>query len=278
MEQGQGAFSIAGMSVGVLGEALERMPSVLGSGMVAYGLVFVADTAATLALVPMPGLLARVAALVLWLLTLVASGIVIASVAVPLHRLTLGGEASPQGIHLFHSRTLRFAWWLIAFELVWAAGVVCAIALVVTAGAPVAARFGGASALIVGLTFVTTRLSVVFPGLAMDVDYPSAVGRLRHAWAISRGRLWTIVGSSIVALFPLVLAVGVVMLLAGGLSVAFGARPGGGHALLSLPFWIGLIGSCVIHVFGAALGAATLSFNYRFGGGPHAEQTAETFA
>lgn len=277
MENGRDVFAIARMSGGVVSDALESMPSVLGSGMVVYAVVYLVESAGAFWLVPVLGPLSRAAAFVLWLLAVVASGIVIASVAVPVHRLTLGGETSPQGISLFHPRTLRFAWWLIAFELVWVMGLLGVIALAVTSIGLAPIRFGATLVVLGGLIFVTTRLSMVFPGLAMDVPYASAAVRLREAWAISRGRFWAIVGSSIVAFLPLVIAVGVVTLLAGGFSVAVAGAPAGA-SMLSLAFWIGLISSAVIRVFGAALGAAVLSFNYRFGGGPHAEQTAETFA
>lgn len=262
-EDSPGAFMIAGMSWAILAEAVATMPKLLLSAMAAYGLLQVAEW-------KLGGMLASLAAgsasfkplavYGIYVLGAAAQTVVLASVAVAIHRLILRDETAGGAIAPFGARTLRFAGW------VWFLSLTTAVALVPFG---LAGLLPGRFALIGKLVFMVgafvvvillnTRLSLVLPAVAIDLPAESAIGRLRAAFDLSRGRFWRILWSMLLTFVPFILVTWIVALLA----ALLGGIAQGDLAGINATSWPILIVVAIGRVVTAAAGAAVLSWNFR---------------
>jgi len=255
-----GVFDTAGMSWVILGEAVEAMPSLFASGIIVNVLVnLVASrllgSIAAATTLGTSSVLGRLVYDVCNVPVEFCSFAVLAAMAIPIHRLVLRDEKSDDGVSLFSRRTLHFALWLMFFH-------VCslAVSIVGLAVESFALLLGVTTVfMLAGSMFVAaTRCSLLFPAVALDLPSASMRDQLMQAWSQSRGWFWRLFGSSLLAFLPLVIGTGVLVLV---LNLMFGAA----FALSKHNVhWQMDVVSGLLQPIGAALGAAVLSWNYRF--------------
>ncbi len=255
---------VAGMSWVILREAAQTMPALLASGIAAYGILGVAEHQLQPAIATlMPHIASPVLQSIAGFLALLPisflRALVLAAVAIPIHRLVLMDEKIDRPVKLFSARTLVFAGWLVALEFAYFA---IPVPLAFLAGAPRSAVAVVAVLEIVGFVYMfyaVTRLSLLFPAVALGVPSESPRDRLGQAWHLSRGYFWRILVSALLAVIPLALATGLVSVVMLGFTIGLQQ----GLAALHTGWWSVLI-ETLSRPLGAVLGAAALSWNYRF--------------
>lgn len=260
-----GAGLVTSLSWTVLAEALQDMPTLFLSALAVNGAILALQWALTDRMpIPTPGQGPIVHALgiaSIYLVVYAAHSLVLASVAVAIHRLILRDEKADHAIAPFKSHTLRFAAWLTGLQLLWT---------FVLLPAPMRA-IGGIGLLAVAMVavaiailFVTTRLSLMLPAIAIEAPAASLRQRIAASWALSRGRFWMLFLSGLLVMVPLfigmfILGLAVFAAFALVLTVAGESV----HYLGSSMSWPKLILDDISRVMTAALGAAVLSWNYR---------------
>ncbi|HUO93786.1 MAG TPA: hypothetical protein VMU22_12730 [Rhizomicrobium sp.] len=180
----------------------------------------------------------------LWLARLV----LIAWVAVTVHRFILLQEATSGFGPLLHRNAWAFAGWLAAIGL---------ISAVVDFPMPWAVRLPA----LIPLSIVDIRSSLLFPAVAIGSADGSVVGRLRASWGRTRGRVLSLLYATIVTILPL-FGVAIAVILVEFLSFAISDWPDSaqGSAISGL---IELLLSSTSGVYGAMCGAAVASLAYR---------------
>jgi hypothetical protein len=180
----------------------------------------------------------------LWLAPL----IVMACVAVTVHRFILLREATGGFGPLKH----RYAWTFV----VWLAGVEL-LSVVVDVPMPLAVRVLA----LIPLAIVDIRLSLLFPAVAVGVAEGGVVDRLRASWHRTRGRVLSLLYATIVTILPL-LGIAIVFMFIEFLSFGISDWPDSaqGSAITGL---IRLLLSSASHIYGAMCGAAVASLAYR---------------
>ena len=258
------SFTVAGMSWVILREAVQSMSALIASGVIAYALVSAANwkfqqEVAELTKGIAAGGLRATAYLLASLPLFFLHSIVLAAIAIPIHRLVLRDEKANEPVKLFAPRTFAFAGWLVATQFAYVA-IMLPLALLSDAYPVLKALFMTIEiAAVVALFVVVTRLSLLFPAIALGLPVGGAADRLRQAWALSRGFFWRIVVSTFFAVIPL----GVVMVLVGLVALIVLMAFNTEHSVSLLPWWQA-IATTVSQPVGAVLGAAALSWNYRF--------------
>jgi hypothetical protein len=255
-------FSIAGMSLSALVEAVQDMPSLFVSGVVAFALVEFADHALT-QIVGRPGGLTAwsigAALRVLPVDTAIAicESLVAAVMAIPIHRLVLRNEKLDASISPFTPTALRFALWLTGLQLMW---ILLAFATHVLEGMirPIP-LFSALFVAGVAILVVQVRVSLVYPAIALDLPNTGIADMARQAFDLSRGRSWLIVLSEITAVFPLAIGIAIVSWAVWSLIPLVGSGETG-----NLRVWWNLLVRAIEQPFVVALGAAVLSWNYSF--------------
>jgi hypothetical protein len=259
-----GVFDTAAISWVVLREAVVTMPTLFASGIIAYALIYVgASRLGVVITAPRVGGPASFVGIPVYVafraLTDFCESVVLASIAIPMHRLVLRNERSDHGVEIFSRRTLHFAFWLTVFQLAWLA--LTLIEVVAAKAAPILVTIAvtASLSLIVVLFVVEVRLGFLFPALALDLPSPSHKGRLADAWKLSQGRFWRLLGSTLLAALPLALGSAIL----GFVVLALTA----GHSFQDTSesiHWWQIVSSALLKPIGAALGASVLSFNYSF--------------
>ena len=181
--------------------------------------------------------------------------IVLAGVAVPVHRLVLLGETGDGIVHLFSGRVWRFAFWLIALQM---CGFVALLPLPLLFGATpleTTVIVAGMIAFLLALTVVAVRLSLVFPAIAIDAE---AKGRLAASWALSRHRFWRLVVTAVFTMVPLLLLMLLATLAASWLIGLSGSLV----SVFDTLMWFEVAVTALSRPVGVALAAGVLSWNY----------------
>jgi hypothetical protein len=262
-EDDPNARLIAGMSIVIVREAFGSMPLMFLSAIVAYGLLAFCIKALTITLIRTnyAGVVASLPELnmnfLLVLVLLLCQNLVLACVAIAMHRLILLDETQRGTIFPFSWRVLLFTAWLFVVRLpTW-----FMIALSPFVYSPVHAVKTVASFLVVGLIVAlivsTVRLGLIFPAIAIDAPSESFLNRVAVAWRLSRHRFWRLWSSTWLALLAmLAVVIGVTVVLVIVLAIA--------HELIPpVIAQLSLLASAITIVFSAALIAASLSWNYR---------------
>jgi len=154
------------------------------------------------------------AQLVIALLSLFLRLLILAPVAVAVHRFILLGERTPGIISLRPSYTRRFALWLWGFSLV--------ISVVIGVGASLSLNFvlGAFGKLIFIISVVSVAVCsvfcvLIFPAVAIDEPSSGLRDRLGASWRRMDGHFWLFTGLSIATVLAVVL---VVIVFAGALT------------------------------------------------------------
>ncbi|HWY61543.1 MAG TPA: hypothetical protein VNW15_06555 [Rhizomicrobium sp.] len=153
-----------------------------------------------------PRLTATLVQIAIAVLVLFLRMLILAPVAVAVHRFVLLGERTPGIISLRPSYTRRFALWLCAISLAFFA--VAALGAALSLSFVLGAR--GKLFFFVSLiaAIVCSVFSVlVFPSIAIDESSSGWRGRLGASWRRMDGHFWLFVGLSLVAILPIVLVV-----------------------------------------------------------------------
>ncbi len=184
----------------------------------------------------------------------ILDSIVMAAVAVPVHRMVLLGETRDGFVALFSGRTWRFAFWLVVLEM--SAFLALLPLPLLLRASPVETYLvvAAMAAFLVALAFVVVRLSLVFPAIAIDVR-----GGAAASWALSRGRFWRIVVTAVFTLIPLLFAMLLATLAASWLIGLSGSLVNVFDTLM----WFEIVVTALSRPIGVALAAAVLSWNYR---------------
>lgn len=242
-------FGIARQSWGVAFGAARRMPLLFGSAALLLVLLSLgngavlsllgipylgvhSDPHAVFARLPAQSLVAAVFAVI--------RPLFVAPWAIGVHRLALLGEAA-DGVSVARTpRQLRFAAWAAGVSLLFTIPAVLQAFLL-----PVDAAAGALVplALLVVSAIVAVRLTLVFPGLALEAPEAAREGR-----ALTQGHGWRIVGAALLTMVPLFVLAGVLLY---GLAHGDPASPAGE------------IVNAIGGAFGAALLAAMASLFYR---------------
>ncbi len=186
----------------------------------------------------------------------ICDSIVLAAVAVPVHRWVLLGERRDRFVALFSGRVWRFAFWLIAIQM---CGFVALLPLPLLLGASPAETTAIVAAMIAflaALAFVAIRLSLIFPAIAIDAP---ARGRIAASWALSRGHVWRLVVTAVFTMIPLLFAMLLATLAASWLIGLSGSLVGVFDTLM----WFEVVVTALSRPVGVALAAGVLSWNYR---------------
>ena len=257
------ALLIGAMSREIVGEAVTSMPRLFLSAIVAYGAVnyfgdWLSRTGNAMAmsggLTPVPIIWINIAGQ--FLLLFIESAI-LSSVAVAVHRFILCDDTNKGVVTPLNRRVVAFTMWLLALRVpsYLAAG---ASALVVSSHPALALLV---VPVFIGSIVVGVRMSLMFPAIAIDVQYDGPSNRLAVAWRLSMGRFWRLIGSGLWAVLPLVVVALVATLgLALALSLVIPVADS------SFATWIARLNPFTRAISGvlvAALGAAALSWNYR---------------
>jgi hypothetical protein len=200
------------------------------------------------------------------MITLFLRMLILAPVAVAVHRFVLLGERTPGIISLWPAYTRRFALWLCAVSLMFF--------VVVAVGASLSLQFvlGAFGKLVFFVSMIAAVVCsvffvLIFPSIAIDEPSSGWRDRLGASWRRMDGHFWLFVGLSIATLLPVVLAV---VVFTGGLAAVqiFVLHDSSGK---SLAFGM-RAGLDLINILTAMLGAAVASrFYARF-----RDQTLET--
>jgi hypothetical protein len=182
----------------------------------------------------------------LWLGSSVLQGILYGVLTIKVHRFVLIGEGVEPLLPLNGKPLGRYL-------LVWLG--IAASMLVVAVALFLAVRAAHAFAVviyvpvIVVFVFVLTRLSLVYPAIALG----SRV-ELRAAWNDSRGHVWSIFGVGIVSYLPLVIVSVIFGIVVGIKHAALGQHPG---------LAVTTIGQTLFNAMFIVLAAASMSWLYR---------------
>jgi hypothetical protein len=192
------------------------------------------------------------------LVGLVAWAVVLAPVAVAVHRLVLLEEVTPGLGAFFSPRIRRFAVWTFWLQV-----------LIAVAWLPVevSGYFLVRVAAAWGALFLLARTLLVFPMVAIDVPADFGMERVDKSWEMTRGRFWMIFGGLIVSIAPVIVIEYVPGLVASMLwSTAFIAEGVNAKAspLEELLVQIGPVIGDFTEPFKIALAAAVASWVYRW--------------
>ena len=186
----------------------------------------------------------------------ICDSIVLAAVAVPVHRLVLLDEKRDGVVALFSGRVWRFAFWLVALQMCGFVALLPLPLLLQASPLETAAIVAAMIAFLIGLATVAIRLSLIFPAIAIDVP---ARGRLAASWALSRHHFWRIIVTGVFAMIPLLFAMLLVTLAASALINVSGSLV---H-VIDMLMWFEVAVTALSRPIGVALGAAVLSWNYK---------------
>jgi len=190
------------------------------------------------------------------LLIVLCDSVVLAAVAIPVHRIVLLGETRDGLVALFAPRVWRYAFWLVLLQM---SGFLALLPLpLLLRATPVEtmAIVAGMIAFLLALGVVAVRLSLIFPAIAIDVP---ARGRLAASWAMSRHHFWRLVVTAVFTMIPLLFAMLLVTLAVSGLIGLSGSLV---H-VFDMLMWFEVAVTALSRPVGMALGAAVLSWNYR---------------
>jgi hypothetical protein len=183
--------------------------------------------------------------------------LIVAPVAVAVHRFILLGERTSGIISLRPSYTRRFALWLLLFTLVGFGIVLFGSGLALMSFLGVAGKLSFIAIAVASL-FFSILFVLVFPAIAVEEQSAGWRDRLSASWRRMDGHFWLFFGLSIVTVLPVFVLVMVTGMAVGILDVvAFHARPG------TAPFDFALlILSNLSEILTAMLGAAVASRFY----------------
>jgi|GEM_PF-2583198 len=254
-------FGLVFHAWGSLGRALKAMPVLFVSAAAVTGLL---TLGAWKLLAPYHALLAGTAHpdLVDFSYTLIVDfldSMVLAAVAIPVHRQILLGERRDGLVPLLRARTMDFALWLVVLQMSAFAALLPLPLLLGASEARVLAIVGGMALLLVVLFAVAVRLSLLFPAIAIDVPAHSPVGRAVAAWSLSRGHFWRVIVTLVFAVIPLLFLLLVATAAASAL-VGFSGTPVG---IMDLLMWFDAVVVGLSRPLAAALVSAVLSWNYK---------------
>jgi hypothetical protein len=131
----------------------------------------------------------------------VLHALVLAPVAVAIHRLIILDETTRGVISLAAERVWKFTFWTL--------GVGCLGILIGIPGALLSGTGGTIVVLLVGLGIVVTcvRLALIFPAVAIEAPSGNWRDRIEASWEQTRGRFWLIAISLIGTIIPFVIAI-----------------------------------------------------------------------
>jgi len=190
------------------------------------------------------------------LLVDICDSLVLAAVAVPVHRLVLLNEKRDGLVNLFSPRVWRFAFWLVVLELGGFLALFPLPLLLRVAPMETMAVVTAMVAALLALAYAAVRLSMLFPAIAIDMP---ARGRVVSSWALSRGHFWRIIITAVFAMTPLLF---VMLLVTLAVSAAIGLSGSLVHVFDTL-MWFEIAVTALSRPIGVALGAAVLSWNYK---------------
>ena len=251
------------MSIVIMREAIGSMPLMFLSAIAAYGfLIFcmrevpiaITRTSYGIVVASLPELNLN---FFLILIFYFCENMVLACVAIAMHRLILREEKQRGMIVPFSRRTLLFTGWLLVLRLPF----LFVLILSPFVYSPVYAVKTTASFLALGTllasAILTVRLGLIFPAIAIDVSSDSFSGRVAAAWRLSRQRFWRLWGSTWLALLALLIAfIGTIIVSVIVLSIAKALTP-------PVIAQLNILASATTIVLSTALIAASLSWNYR---------------
>jgi len=248
---------------GALRDALGALPKLFASSVAATALL---TWAAWNMQGPFHTLLSAAPApfsqLVDFLYTLVVTtldSLVLAAVAVPVHRMVLLGERRDAVLPLFSGRTLRFAVWLIAFQMCGFLALL-PLPLLLRATPAVAALIVAGMVLFLIVVFVVAvRLSLALPAIAVDHPARGIVRRAAASWVLSRGHFWRLIVTTVFAMVPLLFLI-LLATLAGSALVGMSGPMIG---VMNLLMWFEVVVTALSRPLAAALAAGVLSWNYK---------------
>ncbi|HJW40455.1 MAG TPA: hypothetical protein VJ476_04400 [Rhizomicrobium sp.] len=255
-------FGIVFHAWGSLGRALRAMPVLFVSGIVVTGLLtlgawkFQAPYHALLAGAPYPDFVDFSYTLIVDFL----DSMVLAAVAIPVHRQILLGERRDGLVPLLRARTMDFALWLVVLQMSAFAALLPLPLLMGASQARAMTIVGGMLLLLVVLFVVTVRLSLIFPAIAIDVPAHSPVGRAAAAWTLSRGHFWRVIVTLVFAVVPLLFLILLATVAANVLVGVPGATP---VSVFDLLMWFEVVVTGLSRPLAAALASAVLSWNYK---------------
>jgi hypothetical protein len=210
-----------------------------------------------------------------------ARALILAPLAVGVHRFVLMGERARGIISLRYAHTWNFVAYLVMLQWVPTATIVTVAALTAgfneSSGVPLNWLFFLVAALAVAFAFAaliisSIQLALVFPALATDVASRDWRERLRTSWRLMRGNGMILFVSSILTAIPVWIVLFVIIvvkrMISSGAALVAPSSDG-----FQVSFW-----SPALTVALVAVGAALLSWLYRFihdpagwrtsGGGP----------
>jgi nitroreductase len=197
----------------------------------------------------------------------IAQSIVLASVAVPIHRFILLDEKTSGGISPLALRTLRFVAVVLGFQAIWISAF--ALPSVLLAKYPGYAHVidAGAVCIFLSLAVFVTRVSLILPSIAIEA-HGSLADRFAYSWRLSGGRFWRLALSYALTILSLAILLAFLVLFVTAIAdivdiVTSAQINPGHHAMFRIDSWPVLVERDALGVLGAALGAAALSWNYR---------------
>jgi hypothetical protein len=190
--------------------------------------------------------------------------VVIAAVAVPVHRLVILDEVRDGTAPFLGARTWRSALWLVVFELMGFGALLPLPLLMSASGTTTIAIVAGMAAFLAVCFVVVLRLSLIFPAIAID---PRAVGHIVESWSLSRGHFWRLFITFVFAMIPLLLGILLVTL---ALSAVVG-RASSLIGMFDALMWFEIAVTALSRPLAAALGAAVLAWNYKLACSERAE-------
>jgi hypothetical protein len=177
--------------------------------------------------------------------------VVQAPVAVAVHRLILRRETSNGIVSLRPVRTRHFIAWLVLFGL-------CAnfLSMLRVLIRPLGLATLTTLPLAIFLAFAGVRLSLIFPAVAIEARTDGWRDRARKSWQQTQGHFWLLFWADLLAAVPLAV-IAVIVLPA----LILGSLHGPQSQLAST---VMMIFSAVQRTISVAVGAAVLSWTYRF--------------
>ena len=126
---------------------------------------------------------------------LAVQSMLLAPVAVAVHRFVLLNETPSGWQKILHPRILRFAVWTFWLEVAAEVGDLCG-----TAASSSVVKF----AIFAIIVVVFARTLLIFPDVAIDIPAANLEARFDTAWTRSRELFWAIFWSTIVAMVPII--------------------------------------------------------------------------
>ena len=192
--------------------------------------------------------------------------VVVAAVAVPVHRLVILGERRDATAPFLGGRTWRSALLFLGFTMFGFLALLPLPLLMSASTLVTAAVVGGMAAFLAACFVVVLRLVLVFPAIATDAPQTN---RLVASWRLSQGHFWRLFITGVFALIPLLL----VILLA---TLAVSSIVGQSNTVIGVfdtLMWLQIVANAVTWPLVAALGAAVLAWNYNLARSELAERT-----